>query len=58
MRCSTFKDNQDSVANEPDYVALGLSYADTCRALERGTNEKKLGDLSRSVCEAMEVLTT
>lgn len=46
------------MANEPDYVALGLSYADTCRALERGTNEKKLGDLSRSVCEAMEVLTT
>jgi len=46
------------MANEADYVELGLSCADICRALERGMNGKKLDDLSKSVCDAINQLTT
>ena len=46
------------MANEVDYVELGLSCADVCRALERGTNGKKLDGLSKSVCDAINQLTT
>ena len=49
---------QDSMGNELDYVELGLSCADICRALERGMSGKKLGDLSQSVCDAINQLTT
>ena len=49
---------QDSMANEADYVELGLSCADICRALERGMNGKALNDLSKSVCDAINQLTT
>lgn len=49
---------QDSMANEVDYVELGLSCADICRALERGMNGKRLNDLSKSVCDAINQLTT
>jgi hypothetical protein len=48
---------QDSMANELDYVELGLNCADICKALDRGMNRKKLGDLSQSVCEAINQLT-
>jgi len=41
------------MANESDYIELGLHCADVCRALDRGVNGKKLGDLSQSVCEAV-----
>ena len=44
--------------NEQEYVDLGLFCADICRALERGMNGKKLGDLSQSVCDAINQLTT
>ena len=44
--------------NEQDYVELGLNCADICGALDRGTNGKKMDDLSQSVCEAMNQLTT
>ena len=44
--------------NEHEYVELGLSCADICRALDRGMNGKKLEDLSQSVCEAINQLTT
>ena len=44
--------------NELDYVELGLSCADICRALDRGMNRKKLNDLSQSVCDAINQLTT
>ena len=50
--------SQDSMANEMDYVELGLSCADICRALDRGMNGKKLNDLSKSVCDAINQLTT
>ena len=45
------------MANELDYVDLGLSCADICRALDCGMNGKKLDDLSQSVCEAINQLT-
>jgi hypothetical protein len=45
------------MANQLDYVDLGLSCADICRALDRGMNGKKLDDLSQSVCEAINQLT-
>ena len=46
------------MANEGDYVGLGLNCADICKALDRGVNGKKLDDLSPSVCEAIDQLTT
>ena len=46
------------MANEQDYVELGLSCANICKALDRGMNGKKLEDLSRSVCDAINQLTT
>jgi hypothetical protein len=49
---------QDSMANEQEYVELGLSCADICRALDRGMNGKTLDDRSQSVCEAISQLTT
>ena len=45
------------MANEQDYVELGLSCASICKALERGMGEKKLDDLSKSVCDAINQLT-
>jgi len=46
------------MVNELDYVELGLSCADICKALERGMNEKKLNDLNQSMCDAINQLTT
>ena len=48
---------QDSMANETDYVELGLTCADICTALGRGMNGKRLGDLSQSVFDAITQLT-
>ena len=49
--------NQESMVNEQDYVEIGLNCAGICTALDRGTTGKKLDDLSRSVCEAINQLT-
>ena len=46
------------MANDQEYVDLGLSCADICKALERGMGDKKLNDLSESVCDAINQLTT
>ena len=46
------------MVNDQDYVDLGLSCATICGALERGMNGKKLNDLSKSVCDAINQLTT
>ena len=46
------------MANDVDFVELGLSCADICRALERGLGGKKMDDLSESVRDAMNQLTT
>jgi len=44
--------------NALDYVELRLFCSDICRALDRGIDGKKLEDLSLSVCDAINQLTT
>ena len=46
------------MANEEDYIDLGLHYADICRALDRGLGGKRLDDVNLPVCEAINQLTT
>ena len=58
MRRSRLTGSQDTMANEQDYVDLGLSCADICKALERGMGGKTMDDLSQSVCDAINQLTT
>ena len=54
---SKFTRSQDSMANEVDYVELGLSCAKICGALERGMNGRRLEELSQSVGDAINQLT-
>ena len=50
---------QDSpVVNKRDYVDLVLSCADACKILDRGLDGRQLGELSQSVLEAVDQLTT
>ena len=49
---------QDSMMNITDYVDLGLACAEVCKALDRGMDGKKPEDLSQSVREALNQLTT
>jgi len=44
--------------NDTEYVELGLVCADVCNGLDRGLNGKRLNELSGSVCEAINQLTT
>ena len=46
------------MANESDYVELGLSCADICSALGWATNGKELNDLSQPVRDAINQFTT
>ena len=46
------------MANEEDYIDLGLHCADICRALDRGLGGKGLDDVNLPVCEAINQLTT
>ncbi|KAF9787199.1 hypothetical protein BJ322DRAFT_707230 [Thelephora terrestris] len=48
---------RDSMANEQDYVDLGVSCADVCQALDRGITERRLDGLSSSVLGAIRQLT-
>jgi len=57
MRRSKLIRGQDTMVNKRDYVELGLACADVCGALDRGMGEKRLDELGRSVCEAIEQLT-
>jgi hypothetical protein len=45
------------MVDNTDYVGLGLSCADVCRALARGVNGKRLEELSQSVYDATNRLT-
>lgn len=45
------------MANETDYVELGLACANVCTTLDRGLRGKSLSELSGSVCEAIGQLT-
>ena len=49
---------QNFMVSEDDYVELGLNCAEICRALDRGTSGKGLDELSKSVCDAINQLTT
>ena len=51
-------DWQDSMTNKTDYVDLGLSCADVCKALDRGMNGRRVDQLSQSVFEAIQQLAT
>ena len=46
------------MANQLDYVELGLFCAKICGALDRGMNGKRLEELSLSVADAINQLTT
>ena len=46
------------MANQMDYVELGLACADVCTALDRGLSGKRLDELNSSVCEVINQLTT
>jgi len=49
---------QDSMANEEEYVEIGLHCTEICRALDRGMKGKGLDELSQSVFDAITQLTT
>ena len=57
MNSFWFTFNQNSMANEIDYVELGLTCADTCKVLDRGMNGRRLEGLNQSVREAISQLT-
>ena len=48
---------QDSMVNQRNYVDLGMSCVEVCKALERGLKGRKLDELSRSLVGAIEQLT-
>lgn len=49
---------RDSMTNRSDYIEIGLSCADVCQAFDRGLGDKGSYELSQSVLEAIEQLTT
>ncbi|KAF9780538.1 hypothetical protein BJ322DRAFT_1213646 [Thelephora terrestris] len=49
---------RDSAANDQEYVKLGLSCTNVCRALDRGLNGRRTEDLSGYLLGAIETLTT
>ena len=49
---------QDSLANKEDYVDFGLACGNVFKALDRGLKGRRLDELSPSVLEAIEELTT
>lgn len=49
---------QDSMSNEQEYIDLGLYCADICRSLDRGMGGGGPNDLSQSVREAVNQLTS
>ena len=44
------------MANKQDYVDVGLSCVDICKALERGMDGRELNELSKSVRDAIDQL--
>jgi len=45
------------MADESEWVEIGLACAHVCRTLEQGMNGKGLGDLSQSACDVINQLT-
>ena len=58
MRCPRLKRSQDKMVNEQDCVDLGILCADVCDALRRGTDGKRVDELSESVRNAIGRLET
>ena len=58
VRYSRFTRGQNSMANEQDYVDLGVSCAEVCQALDRGINGRRLEELSKPVLGAVGLLMT
>ena len=46
------------MANTDEFVELALHFTEVCKILDRGLNGKKLDELSQSVLEAIQRLTT
>ena len=44
--------------NKADYTELGLTCAEVCEALNRGMDGRRMDELSQSILEAIEQLTT
>jgi len=57
MVYSEFTYEQDSMINNHDYVELGLSCANVCRAIDRGMSGRRPDDISRSAFDAITQLT-
>ena len=49
---------QDFAIDERDYVNIGWCCAGVCKALNRGLEGRQLDELTRSMLEAIECLTT
>ena len=49
---------QDSLADEQDYVDLGLSCTDVCQSLDRGLDGRRPDELDPSVLRAIEGFIT
>ena len=58
MRYSRLTSSKDSMINKIDYVELGLSCANICRALDRGMGGRGRDELNQSVRDAINQLTT
>ena len=46
------------MANDQDYIDLGLAFDDVCKALDRGLDGRQPDEISRTVLGAIEKLTT
>ena len=49
---------QESLANQQDYVELGLNCAEICKVLDQGTKGRGMEHLNQSVRKAIDQLTT
>ena len=49
---------QDSLANQQDYIELGLNCCEICQVLDRGTKERGIGYFTQTVRQAIDRLTT
>ena len=46
------------MANKDEFVDLAMKFSEVCGVLDRGLSGQKQGDLSQSVLEAIQQLTT
>ncbi|KAF9785155.1 hypothetical protein BJ322DRAFT_1108619 [Thelephora terrestris] len=56
--CALLTIIRDTMGNKQDFLDLGLTCANVCKALNRGLNGKRPDEFSESVREAIEQLTT